>query len=167
MLDRKLQSCHLQWLQTNAGASMHENVQSGRFYRRGDVSYDQVGPDHGNFISDSVSHAPPEALLVHLDCLVRTLEERLNKIRLTDTRFKDAGRPFADHMLPEMAPRELLRPRDFRDPDIGPLVDELREKVYRPTEKLTLAIDEVIAIQRDHLAGERARPERSGEGTVE
>jgi hypothetical protein len=151
-LDGKLQSCHPKWFRTKVGASLYHNLHGGRFYRHRDVTYDKVGPHHGNFISDYVSHAPPEALLIHLDYLVRTMEERLNKIRATEKRFKDAGWPFANHMLPEMAPRELLSPKAFDNPDLKPLVDELLEKVYQSSDKLTLGIDEIVAIQRDRLS---------------
>ncbi len=152
MLDGQLWSCHPKWMRTKVGSAFHENLHGGRFYRHRDVIYDEVGPHHGNFISDYVSHAPAEALLIHLDYLVRTMEERLNKIRSTEKRFKDAGWPFANHMLPEMAPRELLRPRRFINPDLDPLINELLAKVYRPTEKLTLGVDEIVAIQRDRLS---------------
>jgi hypothetical protein len=152
LLDGQLCSCHPKWMRTKVGAALYENLHGGRFYRHKDVTYDKVGPHHGNFVSDYVSHAPPEALLIHLDYLVRTMEERLNKIRSTEKRFKDAGWPFANHMLPEMAPRELLRPKRFVNPDLEPLINELLEKVYRPTEKLTLRVDEIVAIQRDRLS---------------
>ena len=151
-LDGKLQSCHPKWFRTKVGASEYHNLHGGRFYRHRDVTYGKVGPHHGNFISDYVSHAPPDALLIHLDYLVRTMEERLNKIRSTEKKFKDAGWPFANHTLPEMAPRELLRPRAFDNPDLKPLLDELLEKLYQPTEKLTLGVDEIVAIQKDRLS---------------
>jgi Methyltransferase domain/Glycosyl transferase family 2 len=151
-LDGRLQSCHPKWFRTKVGASLYYNLQGGRFYRHRDVTYDKVGPHHGNFISDYVSHAPPDALLIHLDYLVRTMEERLNKLRSTEMRFKDAGWPFANHMLPEMAPRELLSPKAFDNPDLKPLIDELLEKVYQPTDKLTLGVDEIVAIQKDRLS---------------
>ncbi|HEY1783622.1 MAG TPA: glycosyltransferase family 2 protein [Roseiarcus sp.] len=152
LLDGQLWSCHPKWMRTKVGPAIYENLHGGRFYRHKDVIYDEVGPHHGNFISDYVSHAPPEALLIHLDYLVRTMEERLNKIRSTEKRFKDAGWPFANHMLPEMAPRELLRPRRFINPDLDPLISELLAKVYRPTERLNLGVDEIVAIQRDRLS---------------
>ncbi len=128
LIDGKLCSCHPKWLRTKVGRAIVENLHGGRFYRHKDVTYDTVGAHHGNFISDYVSHAPAEALLIHLDYLVRTMEERLNKIRATEKRFKDAGWPFANHMLPEMAPRALLRPKDFEDPDLEPLTSELLAK---------------------------------------
>ena len=152
LLDGQLWSCHPKWMRTKVGSALYENLHGGRFYRHKDVIYDEVGPHHGNFVSDYVSHAPAEALLIHLDYLVRTMEERLNKIRSTEKRFKDAGWPFANHMLPEMAPRELLRPRRFVNPDLDPLISELLAKVYRPTERLTLGVDEIVAIQRDRLS---------------
>jgi glycosyltransferase involved in cell wall biosynthesis len=152
LLDGALWSCHPKWMRTKVGDSLYENLQGGRFYRHKDVTYDKVGPHHGNFTSHYVSHAPSKALIIHLDCLVRTMEERLNKIRSTEKRFKDAGWPFANHMLPEMAPRELLGLKDFDNPDLAPLINELLEKVYRPTEKLTLGVDELIAIQQDRLS---------------
>ena len=152
LLDGQLWSCHPKWMRTKVGSAIYENLHGGRFYRHKDVVYDEVGPHHGNFVSDYVSHAPPTALLIHLDYLVRTMEERLNKIRSTEKRFKDAGWPFANHMLPEMAPRELLRPRRFINPDLDPLISELLAKVYRPTERLNLGVDEIVAIQRDRLS---------------
>ena len=152
LLDGALWSCHPKWFRTKVGDSLYENLQGGRFYRHRDVTYDKVGPHHGNFISDYVSHAPSKALLIHLDCLVRTMEERLNKLRSTEKRFKGARWPFANHMLPEMAPRELLRLKDFDNPDLAPLISELLEKVYRPSEKLTLGVDELVAIQQDRLS---------------
>ena len=151
LIDGKLCSCHPKWLRTKVGRAIVENLHGGRFYRHKDVTYDTVGAHHGNFISDYVSHAPAEALLIHLDYLVRTMEERLNKIRSTEKRFKDAGWPFANHMLPEMAPRALLRPKDFEDPNLEPLTSQLLAKVYEPTETLTLGVDELLAIQKDRL----------------
>ena len=151
LIDGKLRSCHPKWLRTKVGPAIVENLHGGRFYRHKDVSYDPVGPHHGNFISDYVSHAPPEAMLIHLDYLVRTMEERLSKIRSTEKRFPNAGWPFANHMLPEMAPRELLRPKDFNDPNLEPLTSQLLAKVYQPTEKLVLGVEEMMAIQQDRL----------------
>jgi glycosyltransferase involved in cell wall biosynthesis len=150
-LDGRLRSCHPKWLRTKLGSRQYENLHGGRFYRHKDVEYDKVGPHHGNFISEYVSHAPPGALIIHFDYLVRTVQERLDKLRSTEQRFKDAGWPFANHVMPELAPRELLRPRDFDHPDLRPLVGKLLEKVYRPTEELTLKLSEIVAIQQDRL----------------
>jgi hypothetical protein len=153
MLDGKLHSCHPLWHRTKVGTSLHENLHGGRFYRHREVIYDKVGAHHGNFISDYISHAPREALIIHLDYLVRTVEERINKIRAVEKRFKDAGWPFANHMIPEIAPRPLLYMRSFSHTELAPLINELLEKIYQPAGKatLTLTVDELKAIQEDRL----------------
>ena len=152
MIDGKVQSCHYAWMRTIVGSSLYENLHGGRFYRHRDVTYGKIGAHHANFISDYVSHAPADALMLHLDYILRSVEERLDKIRIAESRWKDAGWPLANYMMPELAPRELLHLRDFNDPELQPLIGKLVEKVYRPTKTLTLGLDEIVAIQRDRLA---------------
>jgi hypothetical protein len=90
--------------------------------------------------------------MLHLDYILRTVEERLEKIRVAESRWKDAGWPLANYILPELAPRELLHLRDFNDPNVEPLISKLVDKIYRPTKTLTLGLDEIVAIQKDRLA---------------
>ncbi|EAY57009.1 MAG: conserved protein of unknown function [Leptospirillum rubarum] len=150
-IDGSLKSCHPKHLRTKVGGKIYENLHGGRFFRHKDVVYDKVGPHHGNFISDFVSHAPENALILHLDYLVRTPEERLAKIRSVEARFPGEGWTFANHMIPEFAPRELLRARDFQVGEISTLIGGIMANIYRAPEKLCLSIDEIMMIQNDRL----------------
>lgn len=151
-IDGGLKSCHPKHLRTKVGAKIYENLHGGRFFRHKDVVYDKVGPHHGNFISDFVSHATENALILHLDYLVRTPEERLAKIRAVEGRFPGNGWIFANHMIPEFAPRELLRPKDFQVGELSTLLGRIMANIYQPSEKLSLSLEEIMLIQTDRLS---------------
>jgi len=54
-------------------------------------------------------------------------------------------------MIPEFAPRELLRARDFQVGEISTLIGGIMANIYRAPEKLCLSIDEIMMIQNDRL----------------
>ncbi|MBB4198053.1 hypothetical protein GGD83_001846 [Rhodoblastus sphagnicola] len=154
LIDGEICSCHPKWLRVKVGNAVYENLHGGRFYRHRDVVYDQVGPHHGNFLSDYVSHCPPEARIVHLDYLVRTASERLAKLRVVEQRFPGNGWPFANHMIPEMAPRELLLPRKFHSPELDQLIAAILANIHEPSEEVVLKISEIAKIQQDRLTSD-------------
>ena len=151
LIDDRLASCHPNHFRTKVGGKIYENLHGGRFFRHKDVVYDKVGPHHGNFISNFVSHAPEKALIFHLDYLVRSPEERLAKIRAVEARFPGSGWIFANHMIPEFAPRELLHAKDFQAGEISFLVERIMKNVYHNSKNLTLSPEEILLIQGDRL----------------
>lgn len=151
-IDGALVSCHPKWLKTRVGNKLYENLHGGRFYKHKHVKYGHIGPHHGNFSSDYVSHAPPDALLLHLDCLVRSPSRRLEKIRSVESRFPNHGWPFANHVIPEMAPSTLLRPKIFIGKDLDPFLSRLVDRVYESSGNLQLEVNEIRLIQQDRLS---------------
>jgi len=153
MIDGRIMTCHPKHLRTRVGGELYENLHGGRFFRHKDVAYDKVGAHHGNFISTFVSHPPKDALMLHLDYLVRTPEERLSKIRAVEKRFPGAGWIFANHMIPEFAPRSLLRARIFRPDYVAQkLIDAILDSVYKESNKIELDVAEIRMIQADRLS---------------
>lgn len=150
-IDGGFKSCHPKHLRTKVGRKIYENLHGGRFFRHKDVVYDKVGAHHGNFVSESVSHAPENALILHLDYLLRTPEERLAKIRAVEARFPGNGWIFANHMIPEMAPRDLLRGSDFQLGEVSVLIEKIMATIYRAPEKLCLSVEEIMLAQNDRL----------------
>ena len=133
------------------GDKKYENLHGGRFYRHKEVKYDHVGPHHGNFISEYVSHAPHRAKIYHLDYLLRTPQQRLEKIRAVESKFKGSGWIFANLVIPEIAPEGAQRVEPFMESDIDDLIDIIMKEKDNLDETLNLKVSEIREIQRDRL----------------
>ena len=54
-------------------------------------------------------------------------------------------------MIPELAPRELLRARDFHVGEVSTLVGKIMTNLYCASDKLCLSAEEIMLIQSDRL----------------
>lgn len=150
-LNGTLVTYHPNHLRVKVGDKKYENLHGGRFYRHKEVKYDHVGPHHGNFISEYVSHAPHKAKIYHLDYLLRTPQQRLEKIRAVENKFKGSGWIFANLVIPEIAPEGAQRVEPFMDSGIDDLIAIIMKEKDNLDETLNLKVSEIREIQRDRL----------------
>jgi glycosyltransferase involved in cell wall biosynthesis len=114
------------------------------------------------FTLNALDYAPQEAYFVHFDVIVRSIEDRIAKIRKYEKIKPGFGWKFGNQYLPELVPEDELDLADIGTAQFNNILLDL--PFQRTTCELNLSADEIRTIRRgffDQIANaRRARAER-------
>jgi len=95
-----------------------------RLYRHKRVDYVRKIHHAGFSISDG-SHAPQDAYMIHCDMLLRSVDQRLEKLRRYEAIEEGSSWKYAYHYLPELFPNVDQRPAPLNTTEFDDLLDSL------------------------------------------
>ena len=114
-----------------------------RLYRPASVAYEDRIHTSG-IIPQSQDYAPQDAYFVHFDWILRSAEERVEKLRRYERTESGAGWKFAHFYLPELHSRDDLRLLPLETSEFDALVAQLPQ--HENPDRVLLSLDEIKAL---------------------